>query len=34
MADHRHSAHFKEAGSKFKDLLAGQPVIKILNELE
>ncbi|GAB6155212.1 hypothetical protein JCM17380_39630 [Desulfosporosinus burensis] len=34
MADHRHSAHFKEAGSKFKDLLAAPPVIKILNELE
>lgn len=32
-ADHRHSAHFIEAGSKFKDLLAAPPVIKILNEL-
>ena len=34
VADHRHSAHFKEAGAKFKDLLAAPPVIKILNELE
>lgn len=33
MADHRHSAHFKAAGSKFKDMLAAPPVIKILNEL-
>lgn len=34
MADHRHSAHFKEAGSKFKNLIAAPPVIKSLNELE
>ncbi len=34
MADHRHSAHYKAAGSRFKDLLAAPPVIKILNELE
>ena len=34
MVDHRHSAHYKAAGSKFKDLLAGPPIIKILDELE
>lgn len=34
MADHRHSAHFKEAGAKFKVLLATPPVIKVLNELD
>jgi len=34
MADHRHSAHFKEASAKFKELLAAPPVIKILDELE
>jgi len=34
MADHRHSAHYKAAGAKFKDLLAAPPVIKILDELE
>lgn len=34
MADHRHSAHYRAAGAKFKDLIAAPPVVKILNELE
>jgi len=34
LADHRHSVHYKEAGTKFKMLLATPPVIKVLNELD